>query len=249
MSSISRLRSVLLGPGRFGCRRKSRWRRWSSSHPCGRARWTRWSYGPFSTARIQTPGLSEMTVSRYVARRRVEIRLERREVSIPQTYMWVFGVRPAPDRFVHQGKLVQLNTFDDKAGQFGPCGHTALLCQRKNLLSRRAQHRVDQVDRRVGCLHAAADHRGAIDLDVVPGPGYGHRPALDRLVRSDDLTRAQLTGHHVVGQDLRQSRRIGLERIDRRWRNLRECRVDRREHGELATVEGVHQVHTGVQLA
>src|SRR5271169_4088095 len=79
-----------------------------------------WSYDPFSAARVQMPGLSEVTVSRYVARRRVELGLERREVSIPQTYMWVFGVRPAPDRFVHQGKLVQLNTFDDKGGQFGP---------------------------------------------------------------------------------------------------------------------------------
>ena len=35
--SISRRRSVLLGPGRFGRRRRSPWRRWSSSRPCGRA--------------------------------------------------------------------------------------------------------------------------------------------------------------------------------------------------------------------
>src|ERR1700739_1552444 len=82
--------------------------------------------------------VAQAVVSRYVARRRVEIRLERREVSIPQTYMWVFVVRPAPDRFVYQGKSVQLNTFDEKGGQFGPSGQTALLRQRKNLLCRRA---------------------------------------------------------------------------------------------------------------
>ena len=35
--SISRQRSVLLGPGRFGRMRRSPSRRWSSSHPCGRA--------------------------------------------------------------------------------------------------------------------------------------------------------------------------------------------------------------------
>ena len=37
MSSISRPRSVLLAPGRFGRMRRSPWRRWSSFHPCGRA--------------------------------------------------------------------------------------------------------------------------------------------------------------------------------------------------------------------
>jgi hypothetical protein len=36
-SSISRPRSVLLGPGRFGRMRTSPSRRWSSSRPCGRA--------------------------------------------------------------------------------------------------------------------------------------------------------------------------------------------------------------------
>ena len=35
--SISRPRSVLFGLGRFGRMRRSPWRRWSSSHPCGRA--------------------------------------------------------------------------------------------------------------------------------------------------------------------------------------------------------------------
>ena len=35
--SISRRRSVLLGPGRFGRMRRSRSRRWSSFRPCGRA--------------------------------------------------------------------------------------------------------------------------------------------------------------------------------------------------------------------
>ena len=37
MCSISRLRSVLLGPGRFGRMRRSPSRRWSSSRPCGQA--------------------------------------------------------------------------------------------------------------------------------------------------------------------------------------------------------------------
>jgi hypothetical protein len=36
-SSIFSRRSLLFGPGRFGRMRMSRWRRWSSSHPCGRA--------------------------------------------------------------------------------------------------------------------------------------------------------------------------------------------------------------------
>ena len=37
MWSISRPLPVLFGPGRFGRMRTSPWRRWSSSHPCGRA--------------------------------------------------------------------------------------------------------------------------------------------------------------------------------------------------------------------
>ena len=35
-TTISRPRSALFGPGRFGRRRRSPSRRWSSSHPCGR---------------------------------------------------------------------------------------------------------------------------------------------------------------------------------------------------------------------
>ena len=35
----------------------------------------------------------------------------------------------------------------------------------------RHHHRVDEVDRRVGGVHATADHVGAVDLEVVAGAG------------------------------------------------------------------------------
>ena len=69
------------------------------------------------------------------------------------------------------------------------------------LLGRGHQHRVDEVDGRVGGVHAAADDVGVVHLQVVARAGDGDVAALDRLVGADDVLRRDLTGDDVVRQD------------------------------------------------
>ncbi len=113
----------------------------------------------------------------------------------------------------------------------------------------RHQHRIDEVDGGVCGLDSTADDSCVVDLDVVTGSGDGNRSALGGGVSSVDRVRGDLAGNHVVGEDLGQRGAVRLEAVDRGGVDLGECRVDRCEDGELATVESVDQVDVRVELA
>src|SRR4051812_48350363 len=112
----------------------------------------------------------------------------------------------------------------------------------------RAQHPVDEVDRRVRRLHPTTDHVGAVDRDVVAGAGHLHGATLDGLLRAVDVARRDLPGHHVVGKHLGEQVRVALEGVDGLGGHLGEGGVDRREDRELAAVEGVDEVDLRVEL-
>src|SRR6185312_2881338 len=101
-----------------------------------------------------------------------------------------------------------------------------------------------QVDRRVGGVHATADHGRVVHLERVTRAGHGDVGALDRLVRADDVLRGDLAGHDVVGEDRGQRRRarIGLQAVDGRGVDLLEGVVDGCEDGELPAVQRVDEV-------